>query len=189
MADEPRTEGQRQEAPAGQAAPAIDEGRLAALMDERFKANLTTFYQDQQNQQAALEQQRAAQEQAQKDTFGQLVQPYVAPVAQALQFQNNDTRDYVDFYTSHPDAMTRKAEIEQKFREMASSGRAIPRDDINTWIVGRESIKRDREEAAAAALKASTLQAGVGQRGALMNKDPREMTQEELSEFLADISI
>ena len=167
----------------------IDQSALAALMDERFRAGLQTFWQDQQRQQQSQEQQRAAQQAAQQDTFGQLVQPYVAPAVQALQFQNNATRDYVDFYTSHPEASVRKAEVEQKFNEMASQGRAIPRDDINTWMVGREQIKRDREEAAEAALKASTLQAGSAQRGNLINKDPREMSRDELMTFLGEVSI
>jgi hypothetical protein len=189
-------EGQEPEVQQDRGAGMVDIQKLEETFAERMKAELKVFAQDQQQaqmraqQQAqydaqAAEQQRLAQEQAQKDAFGQVVDPYIRPVAQGLNFKIDDTRDYVQFYTENPDAVARREEIEKTFRQVASTGTARPREDVNAWLVGREKLAKDREEAAKAALQASTISAGAGQRDSnVSNKDPYEMTKDEMVAFL-----
>jgi hypothetical protein len=171
--------------------PLVDMDKLGALFEERMQAGLKVFAQEQQQAQQQreqeaqqAEQQRAAQEVAQKDAFRQVLDPYLQPVAQGLKFQADDTKDYVQFYTEHPVDATRRQAIEQKFNELAKAGRAIPREDIHTWFVGRDQLAKDREAAAQTALQASTINAGVGSRGATEPKDPYSMSKEEMIEFL-----
>jgi hypothetical protein len=172
-------------------APLVDLDKLSTMFEERLKDGLKVFAQEQQAQQdqraqdsQVAEAQRVANEKAQQDAFGQVIAPYLAPVAQGLKFQVDDTRDYVQFYTEHPDAVGRRQEIEQKFVELAKAGRAIPRDDIRTWMEGRDKLTKDREVATQAALQASTIASGVSQRDGLASKNPLEMTKDEMIAFL-----
>lgn len=172
-------------------APLVDFDKLKELFDERQKENQKVFVQEwqqmrQQEQQQAqdAEAQRQVQERAQQDAFGQVLAPYLGPVAQNLKFQADDTKDYVKFYTENTEAIERRKLIEDKFEELAKIGRAMPREDINAWFVGREKMTKDREEAAQVALQASTVASGVGQREALTTKSPFDMTKQEMEEFL-----
>lgn len=170
------------------APPVLDEDKLGKLLQERLADGMRAFYQERDAKQQAAQQAQQAQAQAQADTFGQLIAPYVQPAVQQLQFANADTRDYTAFYMQHQEAIARQAEIETKFQELARQGRAVPREDINTWLIGREKIQQDRETAAKKALEASTLGSGVAQREVFIDKDPWSMSQEERSQLLDKLS-
>lgn len=186
MADQEGHQQQQQDQPQPPAPPppAIDEDKLSRMMQERLAEGMRAFYQERDREQQAAQQAQRAQEQAQSDTLGQLITPYIHPAVQQLQFANADTRDFTTFYMKHPEAAERQAQIESKFQELAQQGRAVPREDINTWFVGREKIQQDREAAAKKALEASTLGAGVAQREVFANKNPWDMSQEERLQLL-----
>lgn len=173
----------------------VDMEKLSEIFDARMRDNLRVFAQEQtqatqqqRQQDQAAEQQRLAQEKAQQDAFGQVLNPYLGPIAQQLNFKADDTKDYVQFYTGNPDAVNRREQVEAKFNELAQAGRAIPREDINAWFVGREKMAKDREAAAQAALQASTLNAGAGQREAMLSKSPYDMSKDEMLSFLKGTS-
>lgn len=188
-------EGQEQQVQQQQA-PIIDMEKLDAMFQERMKEGLKVYGEQQQRaqqeqlqQQQEQERQRVANEAAQKDAFGQVLAPYVMPPLQQVNFKADDTRDFVSFYMENPDALTRKAEIEKTFQDMVRAGQTPrPREDINAWIVGRETLAKSKEDAAQRALQASTVNAGAGGRQELLTKDPLEMTQDERRAFLANLS-
>jgi hypothetical protein len=177
----------------------VDMEKLNQMFEEKLTAGLKVFAQEQQQQQQQqqlqaqqeqqqAEQQRLANEQAQQDAFGKVVAPYIMPVAQSLKFQVDDTKDYVKFYTENPEAIARREEIEKTFQNVASTGTARPREDVFSWLTGREKLQKDREAAAQAALQASTVNAGVDQRASLSTKNPYDMNKDEMAAFLKGAS-
>lgn len=172
-------------------APLIDMDKMNEMFAEKLKEGLKVFSQEQQQAQQQQQQQaqdaerqRAEQEKYQQDAFAQVIAPHIVPPLQAVKFQADDTKDFVKFYTENPVPTQRRDLIEAKFQELAKVGRAMPREDINAWFEGRDKLTKDREAAAQAALQASTVSAGVGQRETLQTKSPFDMTKQEMEEFL-----
>ena len=170
---------------------------LAKMIEERFSAGLSDFARTQDERAAAREQQRQEEEaarqqqeqlrqQQEKDGFGQMVQPYITPAFQAVAVQNQVTQDFVDFYLSHPEFVSRKQEIEAKFQMVQKQlGRPLPRLDIIKHIVGEERLKVDQEEANKRAQEALVLGGGSGLNRQVTERDPYSMTLAELEESLA----
>src|SRR5438046_8624571 len=75
------------------------------------------------------------QQQAQRELQATL-DPFIRPSLDLATFRANDAKDYVDFYTSNPDAVGDKAQIEQHFQEAAKNGRPMSRQAIADWMDG-----------------------------------------------------
>jgi len=175
----------------------FDREALAKMIEEKFATGLAQFSKEQEDRAYKADQDRQAQEQmreqqetarvaAEKDAFGSMVNPYIQPAVQALGFENQATRDYVDFYMGNPDAAPRKSDVEAKFQELARIGKPLPRGDIYAWYVGQDKLKVDREEATKRAMAASTMDGGNGRTGTPTIVDPYSLPVTELEAALGN---
>lgn len=115
--------------------------------------------QYQQQQQPAPQQQNhqgLTQEQLAQLQLKQMLDPFIQPEVNAAKLAAADVSDKVDFY-SNPENRGYQKEVEEMFTALKAQGRAIPREDIKNYLVGKsyttdpkkfteEQEKRHREQ-------------------------------------------
>ena len=177
------------EAPAAPAAPAFDVDALASQVTERLKAEF-------QRAPAPAPAPAPRQPEPGADPVGDLVRPYVAPVAQRAALAEAMATDAIEFYGNHPDLdKEERAEIERRSRLMRENGVPFKREDIYNHYLG-ETFDKQVEKRAAKRQRDLDRAAGQGtvgggspdKAGAGNIRDAASMSTDELGKALAGSS-
>ena len=189
MADEQPQAPAAPEAPAAPAAPAFDVDALASQVTERLKAEFQRAPQPppQPRQPAPPES---------PDPVGDLVRPYVAPVAKQAALAEAMAADAIEFYGDHPDLdKEERAEIERRTQTLRANGVPFKRQDVYNHYIGENFDKQVEKRAAKRqrdldrASGQSTVGGGSPDKGAAGQiRDASSMTTEDLGKALANTS-
>lgn len=132
------------------------------------------------------------------DPMEQLIAPYVTPALTRVALTAEAAMDAATFYAdpSNAKALKYRDKIEEKFLEMAGSGRPVPRRDVWNWLRGGplyqtilEDEIKDRDAQLEAARHAQTAGAGSPRVPAAgSRKSAWEMDDNELRDTLKDVA-
>jgi hypothetical protein len=117
-----------------------DETAVNEYISRKVKENVAEFmkeYQPQQQVKSEPDDDITRGRKALKDA----IDPIYGPDINTAKFTADAAMDYVDFYTSNPDASERKSEIENIFQNAAKAGKPLSRDSINKYLVGQDYLK------------------------------------------------
>jgi hypothetical protein len=110
--------------------------QVQQYFDEQWSARQTAQQQEQQRQQ----QQVVSPDEQQRKQAGDFIRSLVGDDINAAKFSAADAKDEIRFYRSNPDAVEYEAEIEKLFTDAAAAGRPTTRQDLYSWMVGREAL-------------------------------------------------
>lgn len=112
------------------------------------KEALAQYQAEQQPVQQQQNSQGLTQEQLAQLQLKQMLDPFIQPEVNAAKFAAANANDKVDFY-SKPGNRQYEAEVEKMFNEQVAQGRALPREDLKNYILGKsysENPKKFTEE-------------------------------------------
>jgi hypothetical protein len=107
---------------------------ISGVVQESFKEAMATY--EAQRPQPVQQQQGLTQEQAAQLQLKQMLDPFIQPEINAAKLAAADASDKVDFY-SKAENRQHQAEVEAMFTTLKSQGRAIPREDIKNYLIGK----------------------------------------------------
>lgn len=116
---------------------------ITSVVQESFKEAMAS-YEAQGRQQPQSNQQGLTQEQIAQLQLKQMLDPFITPEVNAAKLAAADASDRVDFY-SNPVNLEYKDEVEKMFAELKQQGRAIPRNDIKNYIIGKTYTENPEE--------------------------------------------
>lgn len=73
-----------------------------------------------------------------------LIDPIVQPALQEARLTAASAMDYARFYSSNPDAVEYKDDIEELFKKGVESGRAVDRESLASYVLGQK-LRKDPE--------------------------------------------
>lgn len=107
---------------------------ITSVTQEAVREALATY--EAQRQPVYQPQPGLTQEQAAQLQLKQMLDPFIQPAVNDAKLAAADTSDKVDFY-SKADNRQYQAEVEEMFGKLKAQGRAIPREDIKNYLIGK----------------------------------------------------
>lgn len=194
MADDTKTQQQGDPGPQ----PTIDADQIRETVMGTLQE-----WQAQQQEQARIEAERAAsrpqptenRRNPMHDIVAPVVRDMAEPALRALDITANDAKDAALFYVEHPEALTYKKDLENASDTMKRQGTPMTREALWDWYRGKnfdkfrdQANKKQQEDAERAAREAATLGPGSPNRDAGPQKDPHDMTDEELAKAVQGVA-
>lgn len=145
--------------------PQIDFSRLEASTKAAVVAGIA---EASKNAPRPVVVQQSPPQAQQPDPVGDVINPYLAPVARLVNLKADSAIDAATFYATVKDAAPHSAEIEAKFNECVQKGMPMNRISIWQWMQGANIDKiveqriKNRDAEIEAARQAQTLQGSRG---------------------------
>lgn len=111
---------------------------ITSVTQEAVKEALATY--EAQRQPVPQQQQGLTQEQAAQLQLKQMLDPFIQPEVNAAKFAAANASDKVDFYSKKGNEQYRD-EVEKMFNEQVAQGRALPRQDLKNYIIGKAYVE------------------------------------------------
>jgi hypothetical protein len=107
---------------------------ISGVVQESFKEAMAAY--EAQRPQPVQTPQGMTQEQAAQLQLKQMLDPFITPEVNAAKFAAANASDKVDFYSKKGNEQYRD-EVEKMFNEQVAQGRALPRQDLKNYIIGK----------------------------------------------------